>query len=117
MRKGLDERIDEGVLQWFGHVERMGSDIITKRVYIGECAVSCSLGRPQKRWVDTVECLKKRGLSAKQGKWSRIGVKGVCEGECMGRNPEDEPLTLARCHSCGLTQLYEAFERRKCFCG
>ena len=23
VRKGLDERIDEGVLQWFGHVERM----------------------------------------------------------------------------------------------
>ena len=25
VRKGLDERIDEGVLQWFGHVERMES--------------------------------------------------------------------------------------------
>ena len=23
MTKGVDERIDEGVLQWFGHVERM----------------------------------------------------------------------------------------------
>ena len=23
----------------------------------------------------------------------------VCEGECMGRSPRDEPLTLMRCHS------------------
>ena len=29
VRKGLDERIDEGVLQWFRHVERMERDRIT----------------------------------------------------------------------------------------
>ena len=38
MRKGLDERIDEGVLRWFGHLERMERDRIAKRVYVGECA-------------------------------------------------------------------------------
>ena len=26
----------------------------------------------------------------------------------MGHSPVDEPLTLTRCHSCGLSQLYEA---------
>ena len=31
MKKGLGEKIDEGVLRWFGHVERMESDIIAKR--------------------------------------------------------------------------------------
>ena len=36
-------------------------------------------------------------------------MAGVCEGECIGRSPGDEPLTLTRCHSCGLPQLYEAF--------
>ena len=30
VRKGLDERIDEGVLWWFGHVERMVRDRIAK---------------------------------------------------------------------------------------
>ena len=49
MRKGLDERIDEGVLEWFGDVERMERDRITKRVYVGECAGSRSVGRPRKR--------------------------------------------------------------------
>ena len=34
----------------------------------------------------------------------------VCEGECIGRCPGNEPLTLTRCHSCELQQLYEAFE-------
>ena len=47
VRKGLDERIDEGVLRWFGYVEW---DRIAKRVYVGVCAGSCLVGRPRKRW-------------------------------------------------------------------
>ena len=61
MRNGLDERIDEGVLRWFSQVER---DRIGKRVYVGECAGSGSVGRAFKRWIDTMkECLRKRGLT------------------------------------------------------
>ena len=41
--KGVDEKMDEGVLQWFYHVERMENDRIAKRVYIGECAGSSSV--------------------------------------------------------------------------
>ena len=41
--KGVDERIDEGVLRWFCHVERMENDRIAKRVYVGECAGSRSV--------------------------------------------------------------------------
>ena len=64
--KGVDERIDEGVLKWFSHVERMEKDRIAKRVYVGECAGSHSVGRPRKRWIDTVkECLRKRGLDVR----------------------------------------------------
>ena len=36
VKKGLDERIDEGALPWFGHVERMESDRIAHRVYVRE---------------------------------------------------------------------------------
>ena len=32
MKKGPDERIDEGVLQWYCHVERLESVRIAKRV-------------------------------------------------------------------------------------
>ena len=52
MKKGLDERTDEGVLRWVGHVER---GRIAKRVYVG----SRSVGTPWKRWIDSVrECLR-----------------------------------------------------------
>ena len=54
MRNGLDERIDEFVIWWFGHGERMDRDRIVKRVYVGECAGSRSVGRTRKIWIDTV---------------------------------------------------------------
>ena len=40
MTKGVDERIDKGVLRCFGHEERMENDRIAKRVYVEECAGS-----------------------------------------------------------------------------
>ena len=52
--------IDEGVLQWLGHVERMENDRIAKRLYVGECAGNCSVGRLQKRGIDTVKDFKKK---------------------------------------------------------
>ena len=42
MMKGVDERIDEDILWWFNHVERMEKDRIAKKVYVGECAGSPS---------------------------------------------------------------------------
>ena len=49
MKKGLDERIDEGMLRWFGNVKRMETDRIAMRVYVGEYDGSRSLDRPWKR--------------------------------------------------------------------
>ena len=66
MTNSVDEKIDEGVLRWFGHVERMGNNRIAKIVYVGECAGSHSVGRLQKRWIDPMkDSLKKRGFDAK----------------------------------------------------
>ena len=63
--KSVNEKIDEGV----GHVERMENDRIAKRVYVGECTRSRLVGRPRKRWIDTVkDCLKKRGLDVRQAR-------------------------------------------------
>ena len=47
----------------------MENDRIAKRVYVGECAGNRSVGRPWKRWTDTVkDCLKKGvWMSGKQG--------------------------------------------------
>ena len=69
MTKCADEKIDEGVLRWFGHVERMKNNMIAEKVYVGECAGSRSVGRARKRWIDTVKkFLKKRGLDFRQAK-------------------------------------------------
>ena len=43
--------------------------MIVKRVYVGECAGSRSVGRPRKRWIDAVkDGLKKRGLDVRQAR-------------------------------------------------
>ena len=86
VNKGLDERINESVLRRFGYVEGMENDRIPKRVYVRECAVNCSLGRPQKRWIDPVkECLRKRSLDHRQAKrmvqdWSESQSRGFVRG-------------------------------------
>ena len=83
--KGLDEKIAEGVLRWFAHVERMKNDRIAKRVYVGECAGRRLVGRLRKRWIDTVkDCLKKRGLYVRQARIMSHN-KGVWRG-FVGRN-------------------------------
>ena len=95
LKKDLDEKIDEGVLRWFGHVERVERDRIAKRVYVGECASSLSVGRKWKRWIDYVkECLKKRCLYIRQARrmdqnrseWQGL-EKGKCIGLARGMNP------------------------------
>ena len=47
--KDVDERIDEGVLRWFGHMGRMEKDRIYKRVYVGKFGGSRSVGKLWRR--------------------------------------------------------------------
>ena len=94
--KGVDERIDEGVLRWFGPAERMEKDRIGKRVYVGQCSGGLSVGRPRKRWIDIVkEYLRKRGLEdvrqsrrmvQNRSEW-RGFVRWSAWGVAQGMNP------------------------------
>ena len=82
MTKGMDKKIAEVVLRWFGHVERMENNRIAKRVYLGKCAGSHLVGRSWK--IDTVkDCLKKRGTDVRH---ARIMVhdKSVWRGFVRG---------------------------------
>ena len=36
----IDERVNEGVFRWFGHVVRRENDRIVGRAYVGECVDS-----------------------------------------------------------------------------
>ena len=114
--KCLDERVDEGVLRWYGHLERMERDKIAKRVNVGECNGSHSLGRLWKSWNDIMkECLKKWCLDVRH---ARRMVQDKSEWWKFVRgNAWGVPLTLTRCHSCRLPQLYEALEGWRSYCG
>src|SRR5678815_6092076 len=39
VKKGVNERINESMLRWFGHVERMNDSRLVKRMYSGECCL------------------------------------------------------------------------------
>ena len=49
--------------------KRIENDRIAKRAYVGECTSSYSVGRLQKRWIDTVKnSLRKKGLDVRQAR-------------------------------------------------
>ena len=59
--KGLMRVFSSGLAMWRGR-RRTGM----LREYVGECAGSCSVVRPQKKWIDTMkDCLRKRGLDVR----------------------------------------------------
>ena len=63
------------------------------------------LGRPRKRWIDSVhDYLKKRSLNVGQTRkmaYDRNEWRGFLRRKCLGHNPG----SLTRCYSCGMLQL------------
>ena len=51
----VNQRMDQGVLRWFGQVERMGNERLVKRVYDSEVRGVRRRGRPRKSWMDGVK--------------------------------------------------------------
>ena len=84
--KVVKERIDEGVLRRYGHVERI--ERIAKIFYVGGYAGCRSVGRLRKRWIDAgKECLKKRGLDVRQARrmvQDRNEWRGFVRGNAWG---------------------------------
>ena len=76
--EGVNERIDEDVLRWFSHVERLENDKIAKRVCVGECASSRSVGRPRKRWINTVKDRQVGRMVQDRCEWR--GLRGGMHG-------------------------------------
>src|SRR5678815_2020700 len=77
MKKGVNERINESTLRWFGDMERMNDSRLVKRMYSGECVRNRPAGRPKKKWIESVnECLKERDMSLAE---ARIKVHNKSE--------------------------------------
>ena len=65
----VSQRIDQGVLRWFGHVERMADERMAKRVYESDVRGVGRRGRPIKCWMDGVkEVLARKGLNIQEAK-------------------------------------------------
>jgi len=80
-RRSLLERADQGVLKWFGHIERMEEERVIKRIYRSTVEGDRLRGRPRKGWRDGVkEALSHRGLSIQEGErrvWDRVSWSDV----------------------------------------
>ena len=92
--KGWTKKIGEDVLRWFG-VEGMENDRIAKRIYVGECAGSHSVGSPPKKWINTREAMleeialdvrRARRMVHDRSVWLEF-VRGNAWGIARGMNP------------------------------
>jgi len=97
VKKGVNERINESMLRWFGHVERMNESRLVKRMYSGECVGNRPAGRPKRKWIESVnECLKERNVSLAEARikvHDRREWRGFVWGHgCGPPGPGDEPL-------------------------
>ena len=68
MRAGIERelasRVDQRVLRWFGHVERMDEYRITRRVLMAEVSEGRVRRRPRLGWMDGVKvALGNRGMT------------------------------------------------------
>ena len=82
---GVGERMDRGVLRWFGHVERMGEERLARRVYDSDVRGLRGRGRPRKCWIDGVrEVLERKGLDIQEARvcvQDRSEWRSVCRGD------------------------------------
>ena len=79
----LSGRVDRKVLKWFGHVERMGSERMTKRVYVSEVGGDRGRGRPLFRWRDGVRrACAERNMGLEE-------ARGVCMDRDVWRSMTD----------------------------
>ena len=80
----VSQRIDQGVLRWFGHIERMGDERMAKRMYESDVRGVRRRGRPRKCWMDGVkEVLARKCLNiqeAKVGVQDRNEWRSICRG-------------------------------------
>ena len=96
VEKGINERINESMLRWFGHVERMDDSRMVKRMYKSECIGKRPPGRAKRRWIDSVEeCLVEKNVSLVQARrlaHDRCEWRGFVRGRgCGSQGPGDEP--------------------------
>ena len=60
---------EKSVLRWFGHVERMNGERLTKQIYVGGVDGTRGKGRPRKTWLNAVgESLSNKSVLSTKNK-------------------------------------------------
>ena len=54
VKESVKVKVQRSVMRWFGHIERMNEDRLTKRVYKGNVTGKRGRGRPRKQWIDQI---------------------------------------------------------------
>ena len=73
VEKQLSERVDQSVLRWFGHMERMDEERMVKRVMNADVEGNRGRGRPRLGWMDGVrKALRARDMTVEQGRQSAV---------------------------------------------
>ena len=63
VERKLSSRVDQNVLRWFGHMERMDEERVAKRVMRSEVEGNRGRGRPNLGWMNGVmRALRERGV-------------------------------------------------------
>ena len=81
VKEEMSKRVDQKVLKWFGHVERMGDERLTKKVNKSEVGGERGVGRPRYRWIDGVKeaCEERKiGLAT-----ARLKCRNRSEWRCV----------------------------------
>ena len=82
----VSQRMDQGVLKWFGHVERMENERLVKRVYDSEVRGVRRRGGQKKLYEWVKETLERKGLNIQEVKVSiqnRSGWRSICQRGCL----------------------------------
>ena len=61
VRVGVVTRMKVNKLRWFGHVERMSEERLTRKIYAAERCGIRKRGRPRVSWLDHVDQILKEG--------------------------------------------------------
>ena len=77
-------KMDQSVLRWFGHVERMDEERLVRRVYESNVEGTRRRGRPRKCWMDGVlNVLNEKGLDIQRARecvHDRSGWRSIWRG-------------------------------------
>src|SRR5436190_14577198 len=87
IRKNVVERVGVRQLRWFGHLERMASERLVKRIYVGEIE-RCR--RPECKWMDVISGVLrvKKFQSGKNKRACMNAIMNVDEAKvvCLDKN-------------------------------